>query len=112
KTANRQPPLPTSQAAYTSATDVSTQKQVLLDRANRSNHAVTAIYNSLMSRVPTTRQEQLKEQQEEWLKMRRTEDADEDLRAEGLNADPNVVRRFAEMEEARVVVLKATLRTR
>jgi len=112
KTANRQPSVPASEASYISAPDGSTQKQALLNRATRSNHAVTAVYNALMSRVPTARQEQLKRQQDEWLKMRSAEAGDEQLLTQGLNADPNVLRRFAEMNEERTIVLKATLRTR
>ena len=111
KTPNRQPPVPTSEVSYTSAPDVLTQKEALLNRAKRSNHAVTRVYNSLISRVPTTRQEQLKRQQDEWLKMRRAEAGDEELLTQGLNTDPNVLLRFAEMNETRTVVLKATLRT-
>jgi uncharacterized protein YecT (DUF1311 family) len=89
-----------------------TQKQALLNRAKRSNHAVTRVYNSLVSRVPTARQGQLKRQQDEWLKMRSAEAGDEELLTQGLNIDPNVLRRFAEMNEARTMVLKATLRTK
>jgi len=110
ETANRQSPVPTSEASYTSAPDTLTQNQALLNRAKRSNHAVTAVYNSLISRVPTARQEQLKQQQQEWLKMRKAEAGDEELLAQGLNADPNVLRRFVEMNEARTIVLRATLR--
>lgn len=110
ETLNRQPSVPTSEASYTSAPDTLTQNQALLNRAKRSNHAVTAVYNSLISRVPTARQEQLKQQQQEWLKMRKAEAGDEELLAQGLNADPNVLRRFAEMNEARAIVLKTTLR--
>jgi len=110
ETANRQSPIPMSQASYTSAPDTLTQNQALLNRAKRSNHAVTAVYNSLISRVPTARQEQLKQQQQEWLKMRKAEAGDEELLAQGLNADPNVLRRFVEMNEARTIVLRATLR--
>jgi len=84
----------------------------LLNRAKRSNHAVKAVYNSLISRVPTARQEQLKQQQHKWLEMRRAEAGNEELLAQGSNADPNVLRRFAEMNEARTIVLKATLRRR
>jgi hypothetical protein len=108
--ANRQSPLPVSEASYTSAPDLSTQKQALLNRAKRSNHTVTAVYNSLISRVPPAAQEQLKQQQDEWLKMRSAQAGDEELLAQGLNADPNVLRRFVEMNEARTIVLKATLR--
>jgi uncharacterized protein YecT (DUF1311 family) len=89
-----------------------TQNQALLERARRSNHAVTALYNSLIARVPTARQEQLKQQQDEWLKMRGAEAGSEELLAQGLNADPNVLRRFTEMNEARTIVLKATLRAK
>ncbi len=110
ETLNRQPSVPTSEASYTSAPDTLTQNQALLNRAKRSNHAVTAVYNSLISRVPTARQEQLKQQQQEWLKMRKAEAGDEELLAQGLNADPNVLRRFVEMNEARTIVLRATLR--
>jgi len=110
ETANSQPSVPTSEASYTSAPDTLTQNQALLNRAKRSNHAVTAVYNSLISRVPTARQEQLKQQQQEWLKMRKAEAGDEELLAQGLNADPNVLRRFVEMNEARTIVLRATLR--
>src|SRR6266542_6423812 len=63
ETLNRQPSVPTSEASYTSAPDTLTQNQALLNRAKRSNHAVTAVYNSLISRVPTARQEQLKQQE-------------------------------------------------
>jgi hypothetical protein len=112
KTANRQPPAPTSEASYTSAPVMLTQKQALLNRAKRSNHAVTSVYNSLISRVPSARQEQLKRQQDEWLKMRSVETGDEELLTQGLNTDPSVLRRFAEMNEERTIVLKATLRTR
>jgi uncharacterized protein YecT (DUF1311 family) len=112
ETTKPQSPLPTPKVSYTSAPDVSTQQQALLDRANRSNHAVIAVYNSLLSRIPANRQQQLKRQQDEWLKMRKAEAGDEKLMAQGLNTDPNVLRRFAEMNEARVVVLKATLRAR
>jgi len=110
ETASLQSPVPTSEASSTSAPGMLTQNQALLERARRSNHAVTALYNSLIARVPTARQEQLKQQQDEWLKMRGTEAGSEELLAQGLNADPNVLRRFAEMNEARTVVLKATLR--
>ena len=109
--ANRPPPLPTSKASYTSSADVAGQKQALLNRAKRSNHAVTRVYNSLISRVPTARQDELKRQQEEWLKMRSAEAGDEELLTLGLNTDPNALLRFAEMNEARTMVLKATLRT-
>src|SRR5205823_9427634 len=71
QTTKPQSPVPTPKASYTAAPDVSTPQQALLDRANRSNHAVTAIYNSLMSRMPANRQEPLKRQQDEWLKMRK-----------------------------------------
>jgi uncharacterized protein YecT (DUF1311 family) len=91
---------------------MSTQRQALLDRAKRSNHAVRAVYNSLISRVPTAQQEQLKQQQDKWLEMRKTEAGSEELLAQGSDADPNVLRRFAEMNEARTMVLKATLRTK
>jgi hypothetical protein len=111
KTANRQPPVPRSEASFRSAPDVLTQKEALLNRAKRSNQAVTRVYNSLISRVPTTRQDLLKRQQDEWLKMRSAETGDEELLTQGLNTDPNVLRRFAEINEARTMVLKATLRT-
>jgi uncharacterized protein YecT (DUF1311 family) len=101
-----------SEASYTSAPDISTQKQALLNRAKRSNHAVTAIYNSLISRVPPAAQEQLKQQQDKWLEMRKAEAGSEELLAQGSDADPNVLRRFAEMNEARTIVLKATLRAK
>ena len=112
ETANRQSPVPVSEASYTSAPDISTQKQALLNRAKRSNHAVTAIYNSLISRVPPAAQEQLKQQQDKWLEMRKAEAGSEELLAQGSDADPNVLRRFAEMNEARAIVLKATLRAK
>ena len=112
ETANRQSPVPMSEASYTSAPDISTQKQALLNRAKRSNHAVTAIYNSLISRVPPAAQEQLKQQQDKWLEMRKAEAGSEELLAQGSDADPNVLRRFAEMNEARTIVLKATLRAK
>ena len=84
----------------------------MLNRAKRSNHAVTASYNSLILRLPTAAQEQLKQQQDEWLKMRSANAGGEELLAEGLNTDPNVLRRFTEMNEARTLVLKTALRTR
>ena len=112
ETTNRQSPVPMSEASYTSVPDISTQKQALLNRAKRSNHAVTAIYNSLISRVPPAAQEQLKQQQDKWLEMRKAEAGSEELLAQGSDADPNVLRRFAEMNEARAIVLKATLRAK
>ena len=112
ETANRQSPVPMSEASYTSAPDISTQTQALLNRAKRSNHAVAAIYNSLISRVPPAAQEQLKQQQDKWLEMRKAEAGSEELLAQGSDADPNVLRRFAEMNEARTIVLKATLRAK
>jgi uncharacterized protein YecT (DUF1311 family) len=112
ETANRQSPVPVSEASYTSAPDMVTQKQALLNRAKRSNHAVTAVYNSLISRVPPAKQEQLKQQQDKWLEMRKAEAGSEELLAQGSDADPSVLRRFAEMNEARTIVLKATLRTK
>jgi uncharacterized protein YecT (DUF1311 family) len=112
ETTNRQSPVPTSEASYTLAPDMVTQKQALLDRAKRSNHAVTAVYNSLISRVPTAQQEQLKQQQDKWLKMRTAEAGSEDLLAQGSDADPNVLRRFVEMNEARTIVLKTALRAK
>jgi uncharacterized protein YecT (DUF1311 family) len=112
QTAKRQSPVQTPEASYTSASDMLTPKQALLNRAKRSNHAVTAIYNSLISRVPTAKQEQLKQQQDEWLKMRSAQAGGDELLAQGENADPNVLRRFTEMNEARTIVLKATLRAR
>jgi len=108
--ANLQSPVPTSEASYTSAPGMLTQNQALLNRAQRSNHALTTAYNSLISRVPTTTQEQLKQQQGKWLEMRKTDAGSEELLVQGLNADPNVLRRFAEMNEARAIVLKTTLR--
>src|SRR5215831_11665637 len=110
ETTKPQSPVPTPRVSYTSTPDVSTQNQALLERAKRSNHTVSAVYNSLISRLPAARQEQLKRQQDGWLKMRRTEAGGEELLAQGLNADPNVLRRFAEMNEARIIVLKTTLR--
>jgi uncharacterized protein YecT (DUF1311 family) len=112
ETANRQSPVPVSEASYTSVPDISTQKQALLNRAKRSNHAVTTIYNSLISRVPPAAQEQLRQQQDKWLEMRKAEAGSEELLAQGSDADPNVLRRFAEMNEARAIVLKATLRAK
>jgi hypothetical protein len=112
ETTNRQSPVPVSEASYTSAPYISTQKQALLNRAKRSNQAVTAVYNSLISRVPPAKQEQLKQQQDKWLEMRRAEAGSEELLAQGSDADPNVLRRFTEMNEARTIVLKATLRGR
>ena len=111
ETATRQPPVATTRASYTSPPDILIQKQALLNRAKRSNHAVTRVYNSLISRVPTARQGELKQQQDEWLKMRSAEAGDEELLTQGLNTDPNVLLRFAEMNETRTMVLKATLRT-
>ena len=112
QTATRRSSAPTPEASDTSAPATLTQNQALLERARRSNHAVTALYNSLIARVPTARQEQLKQQQDEWLKMRGAEAGSEELLAQGLNADPNVLRRFTEMNEARTIVLKATLRAK
>jgi len=112
ETTNRQSPVPTPEASNTPASGMSTQRQALLDRAKRSNHAVRAVYKSLISRVPTAQQEQLKQQQDKWLEMRKAEAGSEDLLAQGSDADPNVLRRFAEMNEARTMVLKATLRTK
>jgi uncharacterized protein YecT (DUF1311 family) len=112
ETANRRSSAPTPEASYTSAPGTLTQNQALLERARRSNHAVTALYNSLIARVPTARQEQLKQQQDKWLEMRRAEAGSEELLAQESNADPNVLRRFAEMNEARTIVLKATLRAK
>jgi hypothetical protein len=108
ETTNRQLPVPTSET--TSSPDMSTQKQALLNRAQRSNRALTVAYDSLISRVPTAKQEQLKQQQGKWLEMRKAEAGTEELLAQGLNADPNALRRFAEMNEARTMVLKTTLR--
>jgi uncharacterized protein YecT (DUF1311 family) len=65
-----------------------------------------------MSRVPTARQEQLKQQQAEWLKLRTAQIGDEESLLQGANNDPNALRRFAEMNEARIIVLKSTLQTR
>ncbi len=110
ETTNRPSRVPTSEASYTSAPGMLTQKQALLNRAKRSNDAVTGFYNSLISRLPIAAQEQLKKQQDKWLEMRRTEAGSEELLAQGSNADPNVLRRFAEMNEARAIVLKTTLR--
>jgi hypothetical protein len=112
ETANPQSSIPTPEASDTSAPDRSTQKQALLDRARRSNRAVTAVYNSLIARVPTAKQEQLKQQQDEWLKMRGAQAGSEELLAQGLNADPNVLRRFVQMNEARTIVLKTALRAK
>jgi hypothetical protein len=111
-TANPQSSVPTPEVSDTSAPDTSTQKQALLDRARRSNRAVTAVYNSLIARVPTAKQEQLKQQQDEWLKMRGAQAGSEELLAQGLNADPNVLRRFVQMNEARTIVLKTALRAK
>jgi len=110
--ANRRSSAPTPEASDTSAPGTLTQNQVLLERARRSNHAVTALYNSLIARVPPAKQEQLKQQQDEWLKMRGAQAGSEELLAQGLNADPDVLRRFTEMNEARAIVLKATLRAK
>src|SRR5712692_5383900 len=110
ETTNRQSRAPTPEASYTPTPGMLTQKQALLDRAKRSNDAVTAFYNSLISRLPIAAQEQLKKQQDKWLEMRRTEAGSEELLAQGLDGDPNVLRRFAEMNEARAIVLKTTLR--
>jgi len=110
ETTNRPSRAPTPEASTTSDPGMLTQKQALLDRAKRSDHAVTALYNSLISRMPAAAQEQLKQQQHKWLEMRRAEAGNEELLAQGSNADPNVLRRFAEMNEARTIVLKATLR--
>jgi uncharacterized protein YecT (DUF1311 family) len=113
ETTNRQSPVPTLEASYTSAPGMVKQKQALLARAKRSDHAVKAVYNSLISRAPTAaKQEQLKQQQDKWLEMRRAEAGSEELLAQGSDADPNVLRRFTEMNEARTMVLKATLRTK
>lgn len=112
ETTNRQSRVPTSEASYTSVPGALTQKQALLERAKRSNHAVTALYNSLISRVPAAQQEQFKQQQDKWLEMRKAEAGGEELLAQESNADPNVLRRFTEMNEARTMVLKATLRAR
>ena len=110
ETTHGQSPVPTPEASHTSAPGMLTPNQALLQRAKRSNHAVTTVYNSLISRVPTPKQEQLKQQQDKWLEMRRAEAGSEELLAQDSNADPNVLRRFAEMNEARTIVLKATLR--
>src|SRR5207249_4381974 len=83
KTVNRQSPVTTSEASYTSSPAVLTENQALLNRAKRSNHAVTAVYNSLISRVPAAKQEQLKQQQDKWLEMRRAEAGSEELLAQG-----------------------------
>jgi uncharacterized protein YecT (DUF1311 family) len=112
ETADRRSSAPTPEAADTSAPDTSTQKQALLDRARRSNRAVTAVYNSLIARVPAAKQEQLKQQQDEWLKMRGAQAGSEELLAQGLNADPNVLRRFVQMNETRTIVLKTALRAK
>lgn len=112
ETANRRSSASTPEAAYTSTPGTLTQNQALLDRARRSNRTVTAVYNSLIVRVPTARQEQLKQQQDEWLKMRGAQAGSEELLAQGLNADPNVLRRFVQMNEARTIVLKTALRAK
>jgi hypothetical protein len=62
--------------------------------------------------VPPAAQEQLKQQQDKWLEMRKAEAGSEELLAQGSDADPNVLRRFAEINEARTIVLKATLRAK
>jgi len=92
ETTNRQSPVPKREASLAPAPGMLTQKQALLNRAKRSNDAVTAFYNSLISRLPIAAQEQLKKQQDKWLEMRRTEAGSEELLAQGLNADPNVLR--------------------
>ncbi len=112
ETATPQSSVPTPEVSDTSAPDTLPQKQALLDRARRSNHAVAAVYNSLISRVPTAKQEQLKQQQDEWLRMRTAKVGSEEVLAQGLNADPNVLRQFVEMNEARTLVLKTTLRAK
>ena len=112
ETATPQSSVPTPKVSDTSAPDTSTQKQALLDRARRSNRTVTAVYSSLIARVPAAKQEQLKQQQDQWLKMRTAQAGSEELLAQGLNADPNVLRRFVEMNEARTLVLKTTLRAK
>ena len=112
ETTNHQSAVPTSQASYTSSSGALTQNQAWLNRAKRSNHAVVAVYNSLISRMSAANQEQLKQQQDEWLKMRSANAGGEELLVEGLNVDPNVLRRFTEMNEARAIVLKTALRTR
>jgi hypothetical protein len=111
ETFRRQPVMPGFEASYSLPADVSGQNEALLKRAKRSNQAVTRVYNSLIARVPTARQDELKRQQDEWLKRRSAEAGDETLLTPGLDTDPNVLRRFAEMNEARTMVLKATLRT-
>jgi uncharacterized protein YecT (DUF1311 family) len=108
---SRKSQMPASEASYSSLTDESVQNQALLKRAKRSNQAVTRVYNSLLSRVPAARQDELKRQQDEWLKRRTAEAGDEQLLTESSDTDPNMLRRFAEMNEARTLVLKATLRT-
>jgi hypothetical protein len=108
---NRRSPVPSPGASHTSPPDTLTQKQALLNRAKRSIHAVARVYHSLISRVPTVRQGQLKQQQDEWLKMRRAEAGDEELLTQDSNTDLDALRRFAEMNETRTMVLKATLRT-
>lgn len=112
ETTNRQSPVPMSEASYTSTSGVLTQNQALLNRAKRSNNTVATAYSSLISRVPPARQEQLKQQQDKWLEMRSTQAGGEELLAQGLNADPNALRRFTEINEARTLVLKTALRTR
>src|SRR5262249_12769900 len=84
QTTNRQSPVPTPRVSHTSPPDTSRQrsalsvpltsdespsppetliqKQALLNRAKRSNDAVTRVYNSLISRVPTVRPRQLNQQ--------------------------------------------------
>jgi hypothetical protein len=111
-TNHHQSPVPMSEASHTSSSGAVTQNQALLNRAKHSNDAVAAVYSSLLSRVPPARQEQLKQQQNEWLKMRSTKGGGEELLAQGLNADPNALRQFTEMNEARTLVLKTALRTR
>ena len=107
ETTNRQSPVPRLGASRTSPPEILIEEQALLNRAKRSNQAVTRVYNSLISRVPTVRQGQLKQQQDEWLKMRRAEAGDEELLAQGSKTDPNVLRRFAEMNEARAMGLES-----
>ncbi|HEU0209167.1 MAG TPA: hypothetical protein VFQ78_09325 [Candidatus Udaeobacter sp.] len=107
-TVNPQSPVPAINASGTSVPNVS--KEALLTRANRSNRVVKKVYNALIARVANARREHLKRQQDDWLKMRTAEAGDEELLAQGLNTDPDVLRRFAEMNEARTIVLRSMLR--
>jgi uncharacterized protein YecT (DUF1311 family) len=84
-------------------------KQAVLAQAQQSDRNLQLVYDRLRARLSPSARAQLKEEQRNWLKLRDAQIGTDELLSQGMRADADLLRRFADLTDHRAADLRARL---